>query len=113
VPVRVKDVGQVVIGGAVRTGSGSRMGSEAVISTVLMLVGDNSRIVATDAAEKLTEINKALPPDVFAEPVYNRSKLVNATIATVEKNLSKARCSSSSCCSCCWATSAPRSSPRR
>lgn len=89
VPVRVKDVGQVVIGGAVRTGSGSRMGSEAVISTVLMLVGDNSRIVATDAAEKLTQINKALPPDVFAEPVYNRSKLVNATIATVEKNLTE------------------------
>jgi cobalt-zinc-cadmium resistance protein CzcA len=89
VPVRVKDVGQVVIGGAVRTGSGSRMGSEAVISTVLMLVGDNSRIVATDAAEKLTQINKTLPPDVFAEPVYNRSKLVNATIATVEKNLTE------------------------
>ncbi len=87
VPVRVKDVGEVVIGGAVRTGSGSRMGSEAVISTVLMLVGDNSRIVANSAAEKLTEINKNLPPDVFAEPVYNRSKLVNATIATVEKNL--------------------------
>ena len=89
VPVRVKDVGQVVIGGGVRTGSGSRMGSEAVISTVLMLTGDNSRIVAMDAAEKLTTINKALPPDVFAEPVYNRSKLVNATIETVEKNLTE------------------------
>lgn len=87
VPVRVKDVGHVEIGGAVRTGSGSRMGSEAVISTVLMLTGSNSRIVATSAADKLTEINRALPPDVFAEPVYNRSKLVNATIATVEKNL--------------------------
>ena len=87
VPVRVKDVGQVMIGGAVRTGSGSRMGAEAVISTVLMLVGDNSRIVATTVGEKLTQINKALPPDVFAEAVYNRSKLVNATIATVEKNL--------------------------
>jgi cobalt-zinc-cadmium resistance protein CzcA len=87
VPVRVKDVGQVVIGGAVRTGSGSRMGSEAVISTVLMLVGENSRIVAVRVGEKLEQINKALPPDVFAEPVYNRSKLVDATIATVEKNL--------------------------
>ncbi len=89
VPVRVKDVGQVVIGGAVRTGSGSRMGSEAVISTVLMLVGENSRIVSTTVANKLTQINKALPPDVFAEPVYNRSKLVNATIKTVEKNLTE------------------------
>ncbi|WP_324699889.1 CusA/CzcA family heavy metal efflux RND transporter [Novosphingobium sp. RL4] len=87
VPVRVRDLGQVVIGGAVRTGSGSRMGSEAVISTVLMLVGENSRVVATSAADKLVQINRALPPDVFAEPVYNRSKLVDATIATVEKNL--------------------------
>lgn len=87
VPVRVRDLGQVVIGGAVRTGSASRMGSEAVISTVLMLVGENSRVVATSAADKLVQINRALPPDVFAEPVYNRSKLVDATIATVEKNL--------------------------
>jgi heavy metal efflux system protein len=87
VPVRVKDVGQVVIGGAVRTGSGSVGGSEAVISTILMLTGENSRIVANRVADKLVEINKTLPPDVAASQAYNRSKLVNATIATVEKNL--------------------------
>ena len=87
VPVRVKDVGQVVIGGAVRTGSGSVGGSEAVISTILMLTGENSRIVANRVADKLVEINKTLPPDVVASQAYNRSKLVNATIATVEKNL--------------------------
>jgi cobalt-zinc-cadmium resistance protein CzcA len=63
------------------------MGSEAVISTILMLTGENSRIVATRVADKLTQINRTLPPDVTAEAVYNRSKLVNATIATVEKNL--------------------------
>lgn len=87
IPVKVRDVGQVVIGGAVRTGSGSVAGSEAVISTILMLTGQNSRIVANRVADKLTEINRTLPPDVVAEQAYNRSKLVNATIATVEKNL--------------------------
>jgi cobalt-zinc-cadmium resistance protein CzcA len=87
IPVRVRDVGQVVIGGGVRTGSGSRMGAEAVISTILMLTGQNSRVVATRVADKLTTINRTLPPDVIAEPVYNRSRLVDATIATVEKNL--------------------------
>jgi cobalt-zinc-cadmium resistance protein CzcA len=87
IPVRVRDVGQVVIGGGVRTGSGSRMGAEAVISTILMLTGQNSRVVANRVADKLTAINRALPPDVIAEPVYNRSRLVDATIATVEKNL--------------------------
>lgn len=89
VPVRVRDVGQVVIGGAVRTGSGSLMGAEAVISTILMLTGENSRIVAIRVAEKLEQINRALPPDVAAGAVYNRSKLVDATIATVEKNLTE------------------------
>src|SRR3546814_10422710 len=87
VPVRVKDVGQVVIGGAVRTGSGSVGGSEAVISTILMLTGENSRIVANRVADKLVEINKTLPPDVVASQAYHRSKLVNATIAPVGKNL--------------------------
>lgn len=85
--VKVRDLARVAIGGGVRTGSGSRMGSEAVISTVLMLVGENTRIVADRVAARLEEVNRDLPPDIFAEPVYNRSKLVNATIATVEKNL--------------------------
>lgn len=87
VPVRVRDVGRVTIGGAVRTGAGSKSGAEAVISTVLMLTGENSRIVADRVADKLVRINRALPPDIVAEQAYNRSKLVNATIATVEKNL--------------------------
>src|SRR3546814_2167571 len=52
-----------------------------------MLTGENSRIVANRVADKLVEINKTLPPDVVASQAYNRSKLVNATIATVEKNL--------------------------
>jgi cobalt-zinc-cadmium resistance protein CzcA len=86
-PVRVRDVGHVVIGGAVRTGSGSRMGREAVISTILMLTGENSRVVADRVADKLIAVNRSLPPDIFADPVYNRAKLVKATIGTVEKNL--------------------------
>ncbi|HQT55338.1 MAG TPA: CusA/CzcA family heavy metal efflux RND transporter, partial [Phenylobacterium sp.] len=89
VPVRVRDVAEVVIGGAVRTGAGSKMGSEAVISTVLMLTGSNSRVVATTVGEKLKEINKILPPGVVANPGYDRSKLVNATIKTVERNLTE------------------------
>ena len=89
VPVRVRDVGEVVIGGAVRTGAGSKMGSEAVISTVLMLTGSNSRVVATAVGDKLEQINKILPPGVVARPAYDRSKLVDATIRTVERNLTE------------------------
>src|SRR3546814_16776241 len=52
-----------------------------------MLTGENSRIVANRVADKLVEINKTLPPDVVASPAYNRSKLVNSTIANGETNL--------------------------
>jgi cobalt-zinc-cadmium resistance protein CzcA len=89
VAVRVRDVAEVVIGGAVRTGAGSKSGSEAVISTVLMLTGSNSRIVATDVGNRLKTINKSLPPDITAQPAYDRSKLVMATIETVAKNLTE------------------------
>ena len=35
------------------------------------------------------QINKSLPPDIRAKTVLNRTKLVDATIATVEKNLAE------------------------
>lgn len=38
-------------------------------------------------SEKLNEIARSLPEGVFIKPVYNRSDLVNATIATVRQNL--------------------------
>ncbi len=89
VPVRVGDVARVTIGGAIRTGAASKMGAEAVVSTVLMLVGENSRTVAQAAGERLQALNRALPPDIVALPAYDRSKLVTATIGTVEKNLTE------------------------
>jgi cobalt-zinc-cadmium resistance protein CzcA len=52
-----------------------------------MLVGANSRTVSGDVSAKLAEINKSLPKGVTADPVYNRTYLVNKTIATVQKNL--------------------------
>ena len=38
---------------------------------------------------KLLEINKTLPEGVIAEPVYNRTVLVDKTIATVQANLAE------------------------
>jgi cobalt-zinc-cadmium resistance protein CzcA len=37
----------------------------------------------------LDKINKTLPPDVRAKPVLSRTKLVDATIATVQRNLAE------------------------
>jgi len=89
VPVTVRNVAHVRIGGELRTGAASMNGEEVVIGTVLMLTNGNSRTVAAEAAARLGEVAKTLPPGIEAEIVYDRSKLVNATIATVERNLTE------------------------
>jgi cobalt-zinc-cadmium resistance protein CzcA len=94
-PIRVRDVATVGIGAELRTGSASENGHEVVVGTALMLIGANSRTVAAAVESKVGEINGdarhagSLPPDVRAKPVYNRTKLVNATVATVERNLAE------------------------
>ncbi len=87
IPVMVRDIAQVRIGGQFRTGAASKNGREVVIGTVLMLTGENSRTVATSAREKFLEIRKNLPPGVVANVLLDRSQLVNATITTVSDNL--------------------------
>ncbi len=87
IPVRIKDVAEVSIGKELRTGAATRSGEEAVIGTAFMLLGENSRSVARRVAEKLDEINISLPEGVVAEALYDRTVLVDNTIATVEENL--------------------------
>jgi len=89
VPVRVKDVADVVIGKELRTGSASVDGREVVLGTALMLIGGNSRTVAAAADAKIKEISKTLPPGIYAHTVLNRTQLVDATIGTVSKNLAE------------------------
>lgn len=89
VPIYVRDVANIDLGHELRTGAASAKGSEVVVGTALMLIGGNSRTVAEAVHAKLAEINKSLPPGVEAAPVLNRTKLVDATVATVEKNLAE------------------------
>jgi heavy metal efflux system protein len=89
VPVRVRDVADVVIGKELRPGSASSNGHEIVLGTALMLVGENSRTVAAAANTKINEINKTLPPGIYARTVLNRTELVDATVRTVATNLAE------------------------
>jgi cobalt-zinc-cadmium resistance protein CzcA len=89
VPITVGQIANVQSGGDLRTGGGSVNGKEAVIGTALMLIGENSRIVAQDVSAKLDQVSKTLPPGVNVTVVLDRSKLVNATVATVQRNLTE------------------------
>jgi cobalt-zinc-cadmium resistance protein CzcA len=87
VPVRIADVATVGLGEELRAGAATQNGREVVMSTVFMLIGENSRTVANGVAEKLEEIKSSLPPGITATAVYDRTELVDLTLATVEKNL--------------------------
>jgi len=89
VPITLDQVATVATGQAVRMGSASENGTEVVVGTAVMRIGENSRNVATAVADRLEEINASLPPDVVVQPVLDRTALVNSTIKTVGKNLSE------------------------
>ena len=88
-PITVGDVANVTIRGELRTGSASENGDEVVVGTALMRVGGNSRTVAAAVGTRLDEINPTLPPGVQARAVLDRTKLVDRTIRTVQKNLAE------------------------
>jgi cobalt-zinc-cadmium resistance protein CzcA len=87
VPIRVGDVAEVGEGPELRTGAATQNGEEVVLGTVFMLVGENSRAVAHASASRLAEVSKSLPAGVRAMPVYDRTALVDRTIATISMNL--------------------------
>jgi heavy metal efflux system protein len=86
-PLRVKDLAEVGIGSDVRTGCAVENGEEAVLGTVMMLVGENSRIISKRVEAKLAELQTKLPPGLVIHIQYARSEVVDRTIATVEHNL--------------------------
>jgi cobalt-zinc-cadmium resistance protein CzcA len=86
-PICVKDVADVGIGYQFRTGAATENGEESLVGMAMMLMGENSRIVAGRVGERITEIQPRLPPGIVIRTVYDRSALVDRTIATVEKNL--------------------------
>ncbi|MFQ5738740.1 MAG: efflux RND transporter permease subunit [Acidobacteriota bacterium] len=89
-PIYIKNLGDVRFAPMIRQGAATRDGrGEVVTGVVMMLIGENSRVVAQRVASKLQEIQKTLPPGVKVEPYYDRTNLVRKTIGTVEKNLTE------------------------
>lgn len=88
-PIRIADVADVTIGSEIRNGAATKDGQEVVLGTIYMLVGENARDVSVAVAERLEEVNQSLPGGVVANTVYDRSKLVEATVGTVQKNLAE------------------------
>jgi heavy metal efflux system protein len=92
-PIRVKDIGRVVIGIAPRLGifgfqDKVKNNDDAVEGVILMRRGEQTQNVLQGVERKTTEINRdLLPPDVKVRTYYDRSDLVKVTTDTVEWNL--------------------------
>ena len=87
VPVRIKDVADVLVSAEPRNGAATENGHEVVLGTVFMLTGENSRAVSAAVEERLQEINKTLPAGITAKTVYDRTILIDKAINTVKTNL--------------------------
>ena len=88
-PVRVGDIGQVVIGNAPRLGEfGFQKNDDSVEGVILMRRGEQAQDVLKGVQDKTEQLNKLiLPQDVKVRPFYDRSDLVELTTRTVEDNL--------------------------
>ena len=87
-PVRIRDIGQVGIGHAIRFGVlGRDHEDDLVQGIVLMRKGENPGEVIAGLKKKILEIEKSLPAGVTMRPYYSRDQLVDTTETTVMRNL--------------------------
>jgi len=83
-PVRVRELGDIVVGGGVRQGLATSDGKgEVVAGLILKLYGANTSDVIARVKTRFDEINATLPDGVKAAPYYDQGTLVNKAAATV------------------------------
>jgi len=87
-PVRVRDIGEIRIGHAIRLGVlGRDHDDDLVQGIVLMRTGENPGRVIEGVKAKAEEVKALLPPGVELRPYYSRDRLVRTTVTTVLRNL--------------------------
>ena len=88
VPVRVRDVATVQMGGELRLGIFDVNGEgEVVGGIVVMRYGENADAVIKDVKIKMKEVEKGLPPNVKFKVSYDRSELIEAAVESVKGTL--------------------------
>jgi cobalt-zinc-cadmium resistance protein CzcA len=87
-PLLLEQIGTVKIGSALRFGAITRAGfGEVVGMTVIMLKGENSRVVVNAVKDEVNELQKRLPQGMEILSFYDRSEFINKTLKTIFTNL--------------------------
>ena len=88
IPVRIKDIATVQMGGDQRLGIFDENGEgEAVGGIVVMRYGENADKVIHAVKDKMADIEKGLPPGVKFKIAYDRSVLIESAVKSVEHTL--------------------------
>ncbi|MEO8854570.1 MAG: efflux RND transporter permease subunit [Ginsengibacter sp.] len=88
IPVRVKDVGTVQMGGNLRLGIVDANGDgEVVGGVVIMRYGENADKVIGLVKKKMADVQKGLPEGVSFKIDYDRSNLIEAAIKNIKDKL--------------------------
>ena len=87
-PIVIQDVAQVVLGPDIRRGLVELDGDgETVGGIIIMRYGENALAVIERVKSKLKEIGSSIPSGMEIVPVYDRSQLILAAIATLKEKL--------------------------
>jgi len=87
-PIRIKDLGNVVLGPDIRRGVAELDGRGEVVSAiVVMRQGQNALQVIDRVKAKIEEVAPGLPPGVEVVPVYDRSDLIRRSIGNLKATL--------------------------
>jgi Cu(I)/Ag(I) efflux system membrane protein CusA/SilA len=88
IPVKIKDIGSVQMGGDLRLGIFDQNGTgEVVGGIVVMRYGENADEVIKAVKAKMKEVEKGLPEGVKFKTSYDRSELIEKAIESVKGTL--------------------------
>ncbi|MBO1254507.1 efflux RND transporter permease subunit [Alteromonas sp. 5E99-2] len=88
VPLRLKDVAEIVTGPQMRRGVAELNGEgETVGGIIVMRYGENAQQVIEGVKQKLEELKKGLPKGVEIVPVYDRSRLIENAVSNLVHKL--------------------------
>ena len=87
-PIRVADVARVTLGPDIRRGVAELDGrGEVVGGIIVMRFGENALRVIDRVKAKLREVQGAMPEGMRIVPTYDRSGLINDSLATLRRTL--------------------------
>jgi Cu(I)/Ag(I) efflux system membrane protein CusA/SilA len=88
IPVRVKDIGSVQMGGELRLGIFDENGEgEVVGGIVVMRYNQNADKVIEQVKKKMADVQRGLPEGVKFKVAYDRTELIKASIENIKSKL--------------------------